>query len=449
MYSLRLFRWDTAVPIQHRRNFTHLFFDIAWFGVLNGSFVTFASVYLTRVGATSFQLGLFTAAPALGALLFSLPLGAWLNGKRVDRTVFYASVVFRALYLLWLPLPVLFNDKAQVILAIGLTFLFSGPGTLLAIGFNALLADTVPPQWRNSVVGIRQGLLAATSILTTLLCGALLERVVFPLNYQIVFGIGAAGALLSSAHLWFIRTEHPQPRLYRSKKELLEYSNPGLFGGDRGIRPPISMRYFLHRPILRLPDVEILRGEYGRVLVIVLFFFLALYIPNPIYHPYWVSELRYSDQLIGIGTAAFYVCQLAGSLQLNRLTGTLGNPRVFAVGAMFLGAYPGLTALFPHPVGFIVASTVAGLAWGVAGGALLTYVLAAVPIERRASYMAWYSLLTNIAILLAAFIGPQIAAWVGLRGALGAAGLLRFSAGLVIWFFGRQSEKKGRGPATL
>lgn len=440
MSSLRLFQWGTAVPTHHQRNFRHLYFDIAWFGVVNGSFITFASVYLTRIGASSFQLGLFTAAPAIGALLLSLPLGIMLKNKRIDRTVFWSSIAYRALYLLWLPLPILFANGLQVNLAIGMTLLFSGPGTLLAIGFNALLADVVPPEWRNAVVGMRQGLLAATSILTSLLCGLLLDHLLFPLNYQIVFGIGAVGALMSSAHLWFIRTERPHPRTYRSKKELLEHGNPGLFGGDRGIRPPGSMRYFLHRPRLRLPEVEILRGAYGRVLLIVLFFFLVLYVPNPLYHPYWVGDLGYSNRLIGIGTAAFYVCQLGGSLQLNRLSTYLGNRRVFAIGAMLISAYPGLTALFPQPSGFIAASSIAGLGWGIAGGAMLTYVLAAIPLDERAAYMSWYSLLTNFAILVAALVGPQIAGLVGLRAALGVAGLLRFSSGIVIWFFGQQGE---------
>lgn len=431
MFNLKTSQWRT-VPTEHRRNFIHLFFDIGWFGILNGSFVTFAAVYLTRLGATSNQLGWFTAAPAVGALLFSLPLGAWLRKQQVDRAVFWSSIGFRALYVLWLPLPILFPDWAQVNIAIGLTILFSVPGTALAIGFNALFADVVPSEWRNYVLGVRQGVLAIASIAASLLCGYLLDQILFPLNYQIVFGMGALGALMSSFHLWFVRSREAMPQR-NANGGIVEYAHPGQFGGDRGIRPTTMMRYFLYKPSFNLASLSILRGEYGRILLVTLFFFFALYFPNPLYYPYWVSELGYSEQLIGMGTAAFYVCQFFGSMLLAQFSDRWGNRRVFGTGALFLFAYPGLSALFPQTAGFLVASTVTGIAWGIAGGAMLAYVLNVVPVDERPRYLAWYTLLTNGAILLAAFIAPQIAALIGVRAALGVAGLLRFSSGLIIW----------------
>ena len=121
---------------------------------------------------------------------------------------------------------------------------------------------------------------------------------------------------------------------------------------------------------------------------------------------------------------------------LTQIGNSIGNRRTLAIGTMFLGAYPGVTALSPHPIGFLVASTVSGLAWGLAGGALLSFILDAVPTDKRPRYMAWYSLLTNLAILLGSFLGPQLAAILGLRLALGTSSLFRISSGFIIWIFG-------------
>jgi len=37
-------RGSAAIPVEHRRNFFHLYMDIAWFGVLNGSAISFMAV---------------------------------------------------------------------------------------------------------------------------------------------------------------------------------------------------------------------------------------------------------------------------------------------------------------------------------------------------------------------------------------------------------------------
>lgn len=61
-----------GVPASLRRNFLHLYADIAWFGVLNGSALAFVAVFATRLGATGWQLGLLSAAPGLVTMLIAL-----------------------------------------------------------------------------------------------------------------------------------------------------------------------------------------------------------------------------------------------------------------------------------------------------------------------------------------------------------------------------------------
>ena len=48
----------------HQHNARQLYLDIMWFGLLAGSAQAFLSVYMTRIGASGFQVGLLTAAPA-------------------------------------------------------------------------------------------------------------------------------------------------------------------------------------------------------------------------------------------------------------------------------------------------------------------------------------------------------------------------------------------------
>ena len=71
----RLFRSPQPVPLEYRRNFLHLYLDIAWWGLLNGSVLVFLNIYASRLGASTFQLGLLTASPALVNLLLTFPAG--------------------------------------------------------------------------------------------------------------------------------------------------------------------------------------------------------------------------------------------------------------------------------------------------------------------------------------------------------------------------------------
>ena len=57
----------------------------------------------------------------------------------------------------------------------------------------------------GAVVGRRSALVALTSVVTSFVCGRLLDSLIFPLNYQIVFVLGFIGMVISGWHLGRIR----------------------------------------------------------------------------------------------------------------------------------------------------------------------------------------------------------------------------------------------------
>jgi MFS family permease len=109
------------------------------------------------------------------------------------------------------PVPWLFTPFAGIWVIILITLLMAIPATLLAVSFNAMFLEATPANYRAEVVGKRNALLAVSMTLTSLVCGQLLDRVVYPWNYQIVFLIGASGALLSSYQLSKIKMAPNEP----------------------------------------------------------------------------------------------------------------------------------------------------------------------------------------------------------------------------------------------
>lgn len=410
------------MPAEYRANFLHLYLDVAWFGVLGGSTLAFVAVFAARQGADALQIGLLSAGPAIVNLMLALPTGRWLEGRPIGVAVFWSSVFYRVFYLLWVLLPSLLWPQAQVWALIGFTLLMSVPGSALAIGFNAMFASAVPLEWRGHVVGIRNALLAVTYTLTTLVCGQILHALPFPLGYQVVFGIGALGAGMSSLHLWFVtpRTA-PGERTARGLRALRRVQQ----AGTAALATGTSIRQRLR--------VEVLRGPYGKLMAVLFAFHLTQYLPLSLFALYWVNYLHLSDQDISLGTALFYVMVFLGSSRFDWAAQRLGNQRVTALGALFISAYPALLAASQGLALFLVASVLGGLGSALLGGALINYLLEKAPENDLPAHMAWYNLTLNAAILIGSLVGPFLGEHLGFTAALALLALFRVGTAILIW----------------
>jgi MFS family permease len=274
VYSIRQFFSPPSIPVEYRPNFIHLYLDIGWFGILSGSSINFLSVYATRLGATGFQIGLLSSMAAAISLALAIPAGRWLESQNINKAVFRASVWYRLGYLLWVPLPWLFGEQAQVWALIVITLLMAIPLTPLSVGFNALFAASVPPEWRAHVAGVRNILLAIAFMLSSLGSGYLLEHVPFPTGYQIVFGIGFLGAVMSSLHLYFIK---PLPT---TATPLPPRSEPASI--KQALSPKKQFQTVIRFDLWKTP--------YRNTLLVFLGFHLAQYLALPLFPIYQVRD---------------------------------------------------------------------------------------------------------------------------------------------------------------
>jgi len=165
-------------------------------------------------------------------------------------------------------------------------------------------------------------------------------------------------------------------------------------------------------------------------------FHLAQYLPIPLVPLYLVNQLHFSDQVIGLGTALFYVTVFIGSTRLAYLTRRSGHQWVMAMGASLMTIYPALLSVSRGLPLYIVLSLLGGFGWALAGGALNNYILEKVPPDDRPAHLAWYNLALNAAILLGSLVGPAVGSWLGLSIALALFAGLRLLMSLFIWRWG-------------
>jgi Na+/melibiose symporter-like transporter len=262
--------------------------------------------------------------------------------------------------------------------------------------------------------------LSIAFVVTSLGSGYLLDRIAFPLNYQIIFGIGFLGAALSSLHLYFIK---PLPGQARPDLSSLQ-----------PVQPPEKTPA---RPgWLSALRLDIWKTPFRAALLAMLAFHLAQFLALPIFPLYNVRILHLTDEHLGIGSALFYLTVLLGSTQLNSLVKRLGHKNVTGWGVVGMALYPNLLAISSQVWQFYFTSIVGGLAWALVGGAYSNYVIEKCPENDRPAHLAWYNLVLNAGVLGGSLLGPLIADQIGLPVALVLFGLLRGLTGLAILKWG-------------
>ena len=413
----RLFQ-QNAIPNQYRSNFFHLYLDIAWFGILSGSTINFLNVYAARIGATGLQIGLIGAMSAVVSLLLAIPAGIWLQKRNISHAIFWTSVFYRIGFLSFALLPWLFSNNGQITFMIVITFFMAIPLTPLGVGFNALFAEAVPNEYRAHVAGIRNVMFAVTFMFTSLLSGYILDKITFPVGYQIVFGIGFIGAAMSSFHLYHIRD---------------------VGGGASPLsqpKPDSTPQTVSPRNIFSALRLDILKTPFLTILWSLFIFHLAQNLPVPIFPIFNVRELHLNDNQIGIGTALFYLTVLIGSTRLRKVVHRLGNKRVTGLGAMGMALYPTILSFSTQVWHYYSVSLIGGFFTALATGSYANYMLEHIPPTDRPAHLAWYNVVLNIAMLASSLAGPVIAEQIGLFNALILFGIIRFLSGTIVLKWG-------------
>jgi MFS family permease len=413
------------------------------------------------------QIGWLTAGPALVNLAVSLPAARWLEKRPLARITFLTALLQRVGYLALAALPWLFVARLRVSATIWMILLMSFPAALLAIAFNALFAEVVPAEQRAEVVGRRNALLAFSQTFSALAAGQLLDNLAFPINYQIVFVIGAIGGIVSAFYVSRLQSHAPERLAFDASSMPVDPPEDVVIvsGDDHGenavptepfIPDDVSSDFQpstfdlrlkeLRRVVdrlaspaalrLSLPDLSLLRGVFGRFMLAYLSFYTFQYLCLPIFPLSFVNVLQLTDGMISLGSVLFYVTMFFASLRLGPMARRWGDRRLLGVSGMLFGIYPLLLAFAQGPLLYWIASFVGGMVYAVISAALINRLMARVPGEQRAAGMAFHNLALNLGILIGSFSGPLLSDAMGLQQSLLVSAGLRVVAGILLWLWG-------------
>ncbi|MFA5836749.1 MAG: MFS transporter [Bellilinea sp.] len=179
------------------KNFHNVQIDSVGVGLANAA-APFLPVFLTRLGASSFEVGLLTAMPALTGLLLAIPIGQFLqNQRKIVPWFSVARLGVVAAYAATGLLAFLMRDRPLVLGILAIWALATIPQTMLSISFSVVMNAVAGPNHRFDLMTRRWSLMGFTTAITVFMIGQILDRLNFPINYQIVFISMSVGGLIS------------------------------------------------------------------------------------------------------------------------------------------------------------------------------------------------------------------------------------------------------------
>jgi MFS-type transporter involved in bile tolerance (Atg22 family) len=397
-------RWFARPANIQERNTRNVLIDGIGVGIVSGV-ATFLSVFLVRLGASPFLVGLLTSMPALTGIVLALPVGRMLE-RQPNIVPWYsrARVWVLGSYAITGLVPFIFPPSAAPIPIIVIWAIATVPQTIVNVAFTVVMGAVAGPDKRYYLMSRRWSILGVTTSVTVALAGWLLESIRFPLNYQLVFIGSFVGGLLS-----FIFSSRI---IIPNKDPVAAASRSGLRRRDR-----------LREGLAALRE----NAVFSRFLLSQFVFRCGLALALPLFPLYWVRELHASDGWIGIINTVNSGVLLVAYFIWSTLSRRKGARLVLLICSFGLGFYPLLTGL-THTV--TPLPLYAGMAGIFAAGidlVLFDMLLSTCPPDHTASYVALYQLTTYIATFLAPTLGTFLAGSLGPTPALFVSSGLRFA----------------------
>jgi len=354
----------------------------------------FLPVFLTRLGATNFQVGLLSSMPGMTGLVLAIFVGRFLQSRQNIVPWYSLSRLLVILcYTLTGILTFLSGNAFIIIATLVIWALATIPQTALAVAFSVVMNSIAGPTGRYALLSRRWTIFGLTGVVGTFIVTRVIDLVDFPVNYAIMFLVLSLGGFVS---------------YYYSRKITLP---------DQ-VSPPIIRD---RSPLRGLQNFMALLKENPAFLSFSLkrfVYFSAITLGVPIMPLFLVHEVHAADSQIGTVSMAMTSVMLVGYFLWPRVSVKRSGRFVLLATTLGLVFYPALSALTPRVELIILYAGIAGLFQAGLDLVFFDELMKTVPAEYSATFVAISQSMQYLSMILAPLAGTWIAGYIGLGGAL-------------------------------
>ncbi len=412
-----------ALSPQDKRNFRNVQIDAIGVGLANAA-APFLPVYLTHLNATSFQVGLLSSMPAFTGLLLAIPLGRFLQRQTnlvkwfsIARLLVIASYALTGVVSFLLPESTLVNS-ILLIWAIATI-----PQSLVAIAFSVVMNAVAGPSRRFELMTRRWSTMGLTTTLVVLGIGQILDRVMFPLNYQLMFIGLSIGGLIS---------------YYYSSHIVLEPVTP----------PPLEYSRNLKKQFLEFKTLVWAEKPFVRFILKRFIYMTGIQLSAPLIPLYLVRVAKISDGWISIINMSQTAILVIGYLFWTRQSRSKGTRSVLLWTTLGFSFYPLMVSLTLVPWHIAIFAGIAGIFQAGLDLVFFDELMKKVPIEYSAIFVSFAQMMQFMATIGAPLLGTFLADTFSIQVGLITATVIR-ALGFIAFLAGSKELLKRFLPAGL
>jgi len=405
-----------ALQIQ-KRNFRNVQIDAIGVGLASAA-GPFLPVFLALSNATDLQVGLLTAMPGVTGVFLALIVGRFLQTRRKIVPWFsVARLVVLSCYALTGLVP-FFVPQKHIVTSILIIWAFATiPQTVVAIAFSVVMNAVAGPQGRYALMSRRWSTLGLTSAITVAVAGQILDRVIFPLNYQLIFLGLSLGGLISyyfSSHINLPDAEVPSQLIGGlSKKGIQTYV--------RLVRNEPAFVSFALKRFVVLSGISL---------------------AAPLFPLYFVKIVHASNSWIGFISTTQTAFALVGYYLWSRQSRQRGSRFVLLCTTLGVSLYPALTAMTTSEQAIVLFAGFAGIFQAGLDLVFFDELMRTVPVQYSATFVSLAQSMQHLSTIASPLIGTTLAGQIGIGGALLVGAGLRFT-GFALFAFGKGRLKQG------
>src|SRR5215211_84239 len=391
---------ETELEIQ-KRNFRYVQIDAIGVSVSNVA-APFMPVFLTRLGASNFQVGLLSSMPGVTGLILAIFVGRFLQ-TRTNVVPWYSlsRLLVILCYALTGILTLVVSEQFVIIATLAIWAFASIPQTALAVAFSVVMNAVAGPEGRYALLSRRWAIFGLTGVIGTFIVTRVINLISFPLNYAIMFMVLSLGGFFS---------------FYFSRKiQLPDQAAPAL-PDIRSPRQNLSNYLALLRENPAFLSFSTKRFVY----------FSALVLSQPIMPLFLVHEVHATDAQIGTVNMTLTLIMLIGYFLWPWVSRRRNGRFVLLATTLGLTFYPALSAAMPQINWIILFAGIAGLFQAGLDLVFFDELMKTVPAEYSATFVSLSQSMQYASMVIAPLLGTWLADQIG----LGLGGALWLSAGL-------------------
>ncbi|WP_455375891.1 MFS transporter [Kaarinaea lacus] len=351
------------------------------YSVMAGAGETYFSAFALFFKANTAQIGLLASLPSLISSLSQL-LSVWIshNGPTRRQIILTGAVLQTLLLLPLMLLPVFFQDMA-VPLIILFVVMFHASGSMVVPQWSSLMGDLVPERRRGRYFALRTRYTSISTFLALVVGGVVLhvfedaELTIF--GFITIFTIAAIARCVSVYHLTF----------------LVEPKNEA---------STVDIQFNQH---------WWRRLTHSRFVQFSLFFACmqtVVAIASPFFAVYMLRDLQFTYIEFMLTSAATILMQFLALNTWGRISDVFGNRLILFVTGFVIPLIPALW-LFSHNLAYLFAvQMLSGLVWAGFNLSANNFLYDLIPSPRRATFMAFHNVATNIGVFCGALLGGYL-----------------------------------------